>query len=914
MIGQTISHYKILEKLGEGGMGIVYKAQDTKLDRFVALKFLPPHLSASEQDKDRFIQEAKAASAINHPNICTIYSIDEHAGSASTNAPADKQLFIAMEFVEGRTLRELKGSLTSKQAIDIGIQVAEGLAAAHEKGIVHRDIKPDNIMIRKDGIAQIMDFGLAKLHGVSRLTKEGSTVGTAGYMSPEQVQGQETDHRSDIFSLGVLLFELFTRQLPFKGIHDTALAYEIVNVDSPPMSTVDPALSPELDTVVLECLEKDPKERTQSAAQVAMDLKRYRRQTSRQRASRITGARPLSTIRTHEEHVQLEQIQRRLSFLPWILVAVLALLLVVLGIKYFSSSTDKALITATIQPPEKMNFYLYGNTAGPASLSPDGKRLAFAAADSAGKRYLYVRPLDASIAKRLDGTEGALHPFWSPDNQFIGFFAQARLKKIDASGGVPTTICNASTPRGGTWNADGTIVFAEASGPLLIVPASGRTAAVLTKFDSLRKENSHRWPSFLPDGQHFLYLARTVTGGSQGEGGLIRVASLDGKVNKILVPASSNAVFASGYILYVRGTTLVAHLFDEGSLEVKGEPTTIAEGVTYDPSTSRGMFTVSSNDILVYQTGIARVGSRLIMHDRAGNPTGVVSELAEYIYPRLSPDNALVSSYILDFQSHNGDIWISDLAQNRKRRFTFNTAMEIFSVWSPDGNSLIFNSNREGLFNLYQKTTNSNEEETLLLRSSHDKYPCDWSREGKFLLYQESNPQSTQVDLFVLPLTGNREPMPFLQTESNEMWGRFSPDVRWVAYTSDESGQNEVYIRSFQAPNAQLVSNKGSISGEQRQVSLSGGDSPRWRGDGKEIYYVSHDNKIMVADITIKDGSLEVSHVRPLFDVPSIVQLTGSDYDVTSDGKKFLINVPFETQNQTPLTLVVNWDLKVKKR
>jgi eukaryotic-like serine/threonine-protein kinase len=905
MIGTTISHYKILEKLGEGGMGIVYKAQDISLDRFVALKFLPPHLSASEQDKARFIQEAKAASAINHPNICTIYSIDEHAD----------QIFIAMELVEGRTLQELKGSLSSKQAIDIGIQVAEGLAAAHEKGIVHRDIKPDNVMIRKDGIAQIMDFGLAKLHGVSRLTKEGSTLGTAGYMSPEQVQGQETDHRSDIFSLGVLLFEMFTRQLPFKGIHETAVSYEIVNVDSPPMSSVDPEISPELDAVVLECLEKDPKERTQSAAQVATDLKRYRRQSSRQRASRITAARPLSTIRPQRADEQPEQVQQRTSLLPWILVAVLILLLLVAGIKYFSSSSDRSLITAVIPRPEKISFYLYGNNAGPAALSPDGKRLAFVAADSTGKRYLYVRSLDASVAKQLAGTEGALHPFWSPDNQFIAFFAQLKMKKIDASGGAPITICTVAFPRGGTWNVDGTIVFSGGPGtPLSSVAASGGIPSILTSFDSLRKENSHRWPSFLPDGRHFLYLARTVTGGAQGEGGLIRVGSLDGKTNKVLVPAVSNAVYASGYILYVRGTTLVAHPFDESALELKGEPTTIAEGVTYDPSINRSMFTVSSNGILVYQTGVEQNGSRLILHDRAGKSVGVASELSEYYYARFSPDDKRASAYIWDVQSHNADIWIIDFTRQLKTRFTFSAAMEIYSVWSPDGNRIIFDSNVEGKFNLYQKNTSNTGSETLLLRSDHDKNPCDWSKDGKYLLYQEDGGQKTQYDLWVLPLNGNREPVPFLQTEYNELNGRFSPDGHWVAYTSDESGQTEIYVRSFQEPGAQTAPKGSTMSGEQRQVSIAGGDSPRWSGDGKELYYFSRDNKMMAADIAVKSGSLEVSHVRPLFEVPSIVQLPMSDYDVTSDGKKFLINVPFESQNETPLTLVVNWDLALKKK
>jgi Tol biopolymer transport system component len=358
----------------------------------------------------------------------------------------------------------------------------------------------------------------------------------------------------------------------------------------------------------------------------------------------------------------------------------------------------------------------------------------------------------------------------------------------------------------------------------------------------------------------------------------------------------------------------VAHLFDESSLELKGEPTTIAEGVTYDPSTNRAMFTVSSNGILVYQTGVAQLGSRLIFHDRTGKPTGVASELSEYYYPHLSPDDKRVSTYIWDFQSHNADIWITDLARQLKTRFTFDAALEIYSVWSPDGSALIFNSNREGAYNLYQKPTTNAGGETLLLRSTNDKNPSDWSKDGRFLLYQEDGGQKTQADLWVLPLKGNHEPVSFLQTEFNEMAGRFSPDVRWVAYVSDESGQNEVYIRSFQEPGSQTGAKRSTTTDEQRQVSVSGGDSPRWRQDGKEIYYFSLDNKMMAADISVKGGSLEVSHVHSLFDVPSIIQLPMSDYDVTSDGKKFLINVPFEIQNQSPLTLVVNWDLAAKKK
>jgi len=447
MTGQTISHYRILEQLGQGGMGVVYKAEDTKLDRLVALKFLPPHLAASDQDKARFIQEAKAASAINHPNICTIYAVDEHEGT----------LFIVMEFVDGETLREKRGSINFKQAIDIGIQIGEGLAAAHEKGIVHRDIKPENIMIRKDGIAQIMDFGLAKLRAsgsrITRLTKEGSTIGTAGYMSPEQVQGHESDHRSDIFSFGVLLYELLTGQLPFKGVHETALAYEIVNVDPAPMSVVKPDIDPSLDAIVLQCLEKDPRERNQSVAQIALDLKRYRRESSRQKMSRITAARPVlrsssARLSGGYETEGLDSGGKR-SF-PWLITAAIALTAALAGFglsKYFiSRETPQAVIKASIEIPRGISYA--GQVGGHSALSPDGSTIVFAGEDSLSQNGLWVRHLNSTDVKALPGTGNATYPFWSSNSKSIGFFADGKVKIVEAAGGPVLTLANAPFGRG----------------------------------------------------------------------------------------------------------------------------------------------------------------------------------------------------------------------------------------------------------------------------------------------------------------------------------------------------------------------------------------------------------------------------------------------------------------------------------
>ncbi|HMD13667.1 MAG TPA: protein kinase, partial [Bacteroidota bacterium] len=548
MIGQTISHYKILEKLGEGGMGVVYKAEDTKLKRTVALKFLPPQSSTSEDDKARFIQEAQAASALNHPSVCTIHDIQEHGG----------QMFIVMEFVDGQTLRQKRGTISFKQAVDIGIQLADGLAAAHEKGIVHRDIKPENIMIRKDGIAQIMDFGLAKLRGnVSRLTKEGSTVGTAGYMSPEQIQGLDADHRSDIFSYGVVLFELSTGQLPFKGVHETALAYEIVNVDAPPMSSINPEIDPSLDAVVLECLEKDPNERTQSIKQVSIDLKRYRRESSRQRVSRITAARPVIKAESSNYPQGKNEIQApiksRGKTLPVVLASLAILFLVsavVLAMMVLKQNNAESVpVRSYILAPDKMNFAEQSGTAGEGhiALSPDGTMLVFVAADSSGKTRLMLRQLNNLTAKELPETEGAFYPFWSPDNRFIGFFETGKLKKIEAAGGPPVTICEAADARGGSWGPDGTIIFAPTAGdPLYRVSSAGGTSVQLTRLDSAHQERSHRWPHFLPDGNHFLYFARASFGGVEREQDEVAIGSLDGKTEKRLIPAKGNVEFAEG--------------------------------------------------------------------------------------------------------------------------------------------------------------------------------------------------------------------------------------------------------------------------------------------------------------------------------------------------------------------------------
>jgi serine/threonine protein kinase len=904
MIGKTISHYTVLEKLGEGGMGVVYKAEDTNLDRLVALKFLPEKLSATEEEQVRFVQEAKAAATLNHPNVCTVHDIQEY----DAPLPTGKQLFIVMEYVEGQTLRERKQSVSLKQAIEIGIQIADGLAAAHEKGIVHRDIKPENIMIRKDGIVQIMDFGLAKLRGVSRLTKEGSTLGTAGYMSPEQVQGLDADHRSDIFSLGVVLYELMTGQLPFKGVHETAVAYEIVNVDAAPMTSAKPEIDQSLDAIILECLAKEPDERCQSAKEVSKDLKRFKRESSRQKISRVTKAhqiqtpsavRPPAELAASEQTEAMEKSKR--NYLPWLLASLSFLGMVVVAIFFLQSAPELQSIHASLLPPEGSKFHFYGEGAGPPVISPNGRRLAFVATSSDKKRLLWVRSLDASAAQPLTGTEGAKYPFWSPDNQYIGYFAGGNLMKVDAASGPPIPICEALNGRGGAWHQDGTILVARAAGsPISRVSADGGTPIEITKLDTARREQTHRWPYFLPDGKHFLYLARTAVVGTQGEADVIYVSSIDTEVNKILMRSSANVAYASGHLLFMRGSTLMAHRFDTGDLELKGEAVSIADGVLNDAGFNLAVFSVSQNGVLVYQLGSAQAGSNLTIFDRSGEQQGVVGDITEFYTPRVSPDGKKIAVGTFDAKSRNQDIWIYDIERGIKTRFTFNLAVEFDVVWSPDGNQIVFDSYRQGQRDIYQKSSSGAGNEELLYKSNKDNIPEGWSRDGRFISLTVDGGSTTRGDIWVLPLMGDREPFLFLQTQFNEMHGQFSPDGRWLAYTSDESGRSEIYVRPFPGP------------GGKWQISIAGGTLPRWGHDGRELFYLGEDDKLMVAEIKATGSAINVTGVQPLFETRPI--RTGSVYDVFSDGKRFLVNTQIEPEVSSPITLVVNWMKEMSKK
>ncbi|MDH3251873.1 MAG: protein kinase [Ignavibacteria bacterium] len=887
MIGQTISHYTISEKLGEGGMGVVYKAEDTKLKRTVALKFLPPHLSASEQDKARFIQEAQSASAINHPNICTIHDIQEH----------ESQMFIVMEYVEGQTLRARleSANVNLKAAIEMGIQIADGLAAAHERGIVHRDIKPENIMVRKDGIAQIMDFGLAKLHGVSRLTKEGSTVGTAGYMSPEQVQGIEADHRSDIFSLGVLLYEMFSGQPPFKGVHETALMYEIVNVDAAPASTVNKEIDPALDAIVLECLAKEPDERYQSAKEVSKELKRFKRESGKQRVSRISRVRPVSA-RIPAEHDIVPGEKSR----PVVLFALLGVLsTAVLVLAYFQffakgQGTERT-IRFPLTPPQNVSI------VNSIVVSPDGKSVVFSGRGQ-GKILLWLRPLDSVTPHPLNGTEGAEHPFWSPDGRFIGFFADGKLKRVDLNGSIPTSICDAANGRGGTWNAAGLIVFSpNTDGPLYQVASAGGEPKQLTTIDTLGNEFEHVWPFFLPDGDHFLYSGRK----ERDHDNPIYLASLASGTRKEVTRSVANVMYAPpGLLVFVKEQSLFAQRFDVDEGKVNGDPVAIAGDVGYVPLTGEAAFSVSRNGVLA--TGGGRdVNRELTWFDRSGKGIGVLGAPGNFFDIVLSPDGKRVAAQLWDQLGGNSDISVLDIVRNQATRFTFATTAEDDPIWSPGGKWIGFSSTKDGPPGVYRKLSTGAGSDEALHVSAFPEFPSDWSPDGKFILYQRQDPR-TKFDLWVLPVDRGLKPVPVAESEYNEWNGKFSPDGRWIAYSSNESGRYEVYIRSFTYGEQHTAIGKW-------QISTNGGGQPQWRKDGRELYYISPDKSLMA--VPVKSAS-SFEYGTPLvlfrtevdnFDAPN-------RFAPANDGQRFLINVPMEEVYTSLPTITVNWTAELTEK
>jgi Tol biopolymer transport system component len=890
--GTKLGPYEIEAPLGAGGMGEVYKARDTRLDRTVAVKILPEHLSGDPLLRQRFEREARAVSSLNHPHICTLYDVGSQDGTD----------YLVMEFLEGETLavRLEKGPIPLAQVLKHGIQIADALDKAHRQGVVHRDLKPGNIMLTGAG-AKLLDFGLAKASApiapgssltvaptrTSPVTQHGTIVGTIQYMSPEQVEGRDIDARSDLFAFGATLYEMLTGRRAFLGKSSLSVASAILERDPEPISTLAPMTPPALDRTIRKCLAKDAEERWQTARDLLLELKWI------EEAGSQAGA-PAGVSTRH-----------RIAARAWMAgVAALLLAATALGFLYHRRAPEEPqVVRAFIPPPEKANFrFSGGGNSGPVTISPDGHMLAFSAQGADGIQLLYVRPIDSITARPLAGTAGAGMPFWSPDSRRIGFFADGKLKRIEASGGPALTLCEVGVvARGGTWNREGVIVLAPSpNGPLHKVRDDGGQSTTVTRVDTAHGETSHRWPHFLPDGKHFLFFTRLGALGTSNENNGIQIGSLDGDPPKFLIRAQANAAYASGYMLFLRGNTLMAQPFDLGRLALVGEASPLAEQIQGELASAMGVFSASETGVLAYQTGNEMIASNLIWRDRAGKQIGALGDPAGYMDLSVSRDRQKVAVSILDQNVGPPEIWVYEVSRGVRSRFTFDPGADRWPIWSPDSTRVAFSSNRTGQFNLYVKSYAGSGVEELLLETDHDKVPTDWSSDGRYVLFETRGDPKTQSDVWALQLSGDRKPIPVLQTPFREVEAVFSPDGRWIAYTSDESGRSEVYVTPFPGP------------GRKWQVSASGGTLPCWSGTGREIFFDGPGERIMAAVVSAHDATFQVGTTQPLFEIRP--QRPGNIFDVTPDGQRFLVNTATQAQTSAPMTLVVNWPAELKKK
>ncbi len=882
--GTKLGRYEIRSKIGAGGMGEVYRARDEKLNRDVAIKLLPPDFSEDADRLYRFEQEAQAAGALNHPNILAVYDVGVH----------DRAPYVVAELLDGETLRDLldQRQPATRKSIDYAIQLAHGLAAAHDKGIVHRDIKPDNIFITKDERVKILDFGLAKLAQPSGgtvaqtdiatrkvHTDPGTVMGTVGYMSPEQVRGQAVDHRTDIFSFGAVLYEMLTRRRAFRGDSAIETLNAILKEEPTELSASNPNIAPGLERVVWHCLEKSPERRFQSASDVAFALESLSGVTSHPSQQTLPAVSPpvSSPSRWTRER------------LVWLgICALLIVALATLAFAYFSRSQSSS-------QPVRLALTTSDKATLPArvTVSPDGSRVAFLANNAEGKRLLWVRSLDSLGAQPLTGTDGATAPFWSPDSRSIGYFASGKLFKVEASGGRSQALCDVVENRGGAWSRDGVILFSGPDG-LLRVSAQGGTPTLTTKLDPT--EEAHRWPYFFPDGRHFIFLGDAQT----SENHHIRVGSLDSQETQILFSAVTRVAYAPpGFLLYVSQGALVAQPFDAQKLKVTGESAIVAERVATVGENHEFDFSVSDNGVLAYQTG--SIQSQPVWFDRTGKKLQTVGEADSYASIALSADGQRAAVGMLDADGRHSDISLLDLSRGSKSRLTFDPKSDGAPVWSPDGTRIVFYSNRagDGHANLFVSTASNAGDDQLLLASDSDDIPTSWSRDGQNILFMRFG--KVHAGVWMLPLSGDRQPKPVFQSSAFDQGAAsFSPDGRFVACTSNESGHYEIWVQSFPP------------SGEKLMVSSGGGFFPLWQGNGKELFYLTADGKVMAAEIKI-GAKLESGVPKQLFQTRIKF---GSDYPygVSPDGSRFLINTPVGVDDPTPMIIVLDWTALLKQK
>jgi eukaryotic-like serine/threonine-protein kinase len=871
--GTKLGPYEVVGPLGAGGMGEVYRARDTRLGRDVAIKVLPASFMADAAARQRFEREAKTISGLNHPNICVLYDVGNQDGVE----------YLVMEYVDGESLAQRleKGSLPLEQVLKYGAQIAEALDKAHRSGIVHRDLKPGNVMLTAAG-AKLLDFGLAKettplatlatLTGsspVSPVTQQGTIVGTFQYMSPEQVEGKELDGRSDIFSLGAVLYEMLTGKRAFEGRTQLSVASSILEKEPEAISVVKPVTPPTLERAIQRCLQKNPEDRWQSAKDLALELKWIGSGGSQTSAPAV-----------------LEPAWKKYGIpAGCLLCGALAV-----------SLLPGALWWRDAKPAQqKMAFSaLFPFPVRDMTVAPDGHTVAVAThQDGAKKGLIWLYDIGSEHATSLPGTEGASFPFWSPEGKSIGFFADGKLKRIDLAGGAVQVLANAPAGRGGTWNKDGVILYTPTGrlrSEIWRVPASGGTPVLFLGYETGLGGGSQRWPTFLPDGKHFLFLSATVAQKNENDG--VYVGNLDSKDFHLVVKTSANVAYAApGYLLYMRDRAILAQRFDLKTFQVTGEPMAVATDPQFLPRILHATFSAVDAKALLLQKGGNVMTSQLTWFDRSGKELGAIGEPAVYANPQIAMGGKAVAVDMTDTANLNTEVWTYDAQQGGAKRLTFDGILDAMPVWSPDGTRVVFTSSRGSAFNLYMKEASGAQEEKAVCESEGDKYPTSWSRDGKYILYLEG------PDLKYLTTPEMKSTM-FVKAAATLKGAEFSPDGKWVAYASNESGRWEVYVTSF--PEA-----KGKW-----QVSNGGGDEPRWRADGKELFYLAADAKLMAAPVQTGQGFNAGAPVALFQTNPKETVATSEMflYDVAADGQKILVNAALKSEETQPMTVILHWE------
>jgi Tol biopolymer transport system component len=877
--GTKAGPYEILAPLGAGGMGEVYRARDTRLGRDVAVKVLPESFARDNDRLRRFEQEARAVGALNHPNILAVFDIGEHLGSP----------FLVSELLEGESLRTVldRGPLPQRKTIEYGVQIAQGLAAAHEKGIVHRDLKPENIFVSRDGRIKILDFGLAKLaqtagatevepDGITRTsshTAAGEVLGTASYMAPEQVRGQPADPPTDIFAFGAVLYEMLSGRRAFRRDTAAETMTAVLREDPPELSSATHSVSPALDRIIRRCLEKNPEQRFQSARDLSFAL------------SALSGTDASGAAR-------VQQAPRKSPLLVWLAAA--AVLAAACVVTWF--------VARRAAPAARMQFAIpVPGEVSHMALSNDGSMLAFVTPEeNSGIPMIYVQRIGSPSATLLQGTEGASYPFWSPDASYLGFFANDRLLKVPVSGGTPQFLASAFGARGGSWGARGVIIYTpNVAVSIWRVNADGTGAAPLTDTLFIKSEQTHRWPVFLPDGNHFLFWGGNFGGLPDDPISGIYVSSLEKekKERRLVLLNRSSFQFDSGHLYYADSQRqLLSVPFDPSKALVSGSSAIAAGAVGYQPSTYWAVLAVGQNGTLVYNTSTGAVLSALTWMDRSGKVLGYVGEPGIIANPTISPDGRRVAVDISDQKANNVDVWLLGLAETGNSRFTFDPAEEVVGVWSRDGTSVAYRGVPPSGLALFLKRASGLEREKTILEmgGADDLIPNSWSADNKQILCTHLNSSGLRLD--VVSVSDGRR-TPFLTSTSNQSNGMISPNGKWVAYASDESGSPEIYVTTF--PGA----------AGRWQVSRGGGREPRWRADGKEIFYIGPKGMLTAVPVMATADSFSTGNPTPLFQVHGRAPISSTDvftYDVAKDGQRFLVNRYVKPDHLAPLTVVLH--------